>query len=70
MTVIVSIKTVTLHLDERFEEGKEIVKLVSEAGLSFSVIPMSGVPELIDGLARYVGLPDIKSYLRTRKREN
>lgn len=55
----------TAYVDDRRPDGVEIVELLSTTGYNFTIVPMSGVPEVTSGLARYVGLSEIQRLVET-----
>lgn len=54
---------IVAYVDERREDGQYVLKLLWKASVKFTVIPMSGVPEINIGLHRVVGIPDIERFL-------
>jgi len=50
-----------VYADEKTDEGRLIIEMLSKTKRKFSVIPMSGVPEVTVGFARYVGTTEIRT---------
>lgn len=52
-----------VYLDERTTEGQELLAMLAGLPIPYVVVPMSGVPELTQGAARYVGRVAIADFI-------